>query len=303
VNTHTPAPGRFEDRLLTAILADFDQLTGTVAGPRQGRRRAARPALAAGAVAVVMAVALTVTGIAGLSGRHASVPARPAGPVPVPVPVRLQTAAYVLGHLRSALGASTAVVDIVDHAPDSQTGRPVTDEIWSSTLSRTYRIEDLTPAGRPVTGYLVTITAHRTVSIVVNYRARTWTRTVYPFGSASSRRRPGVRGGSPAQQAAQLRAEVTAGKVTMAGRGTVDGQRAIHLIQRSADGLLSMWVSPATYLPIRVIGTAPGEPANSPQAIRDDYRWLPGSPANLRLLTPAAAIPAGFTQVGAGHAG
>jgi len=36
---------------------------------------------------------------------------------------------------------------------------------------------------------------------------------------------------------------------------------------------------------------------SSPHAITDDYEWLPGTQANLRLLTPEAAIPAGFTQV------
>ena len=32
-------------------------------------------------------------------------------------------------------------------------------------------------------------------------------------------------------------------------------------------------------------------------AIRDDYKWLPATAANLVLLTPAGAISAGFTQV------
>jgi len=32
-------------------------------------------------------------------------------------------------------------------------------------------------------------------------------------------------------------------------------------------------------------------------AIRDDYKWLPATAANLSLLTPAGAIPAGLTQV------
>jgi hypothetical protein len=57
---------------------------------------------------------------------------------------------------------------------------------------------------------------------------------------------------------------VKAGKVTLVGWATVDGQRAIHLTEHLA--------------------------------IRDDYRWLPATQANLRLLTPAGAIPAGFTQ-------
>ena len=43
------------------------------------------------------------------------------------------------------------------------------------------------------------------------------------------------------------------------------------------------------------IDTARGVPETSPRAIRDDYRWLPATPASLRLLTTASAIPEGFT--------
>jgi hypothetical protein len=56
-------------------------------------------------------------------------------------------------------------------------------------------------------------------------------------------------------------------------------------------------VDPATYLPIRTIETAPGESVASDRAIRDDYKWLPTTAANLSLLTPAGAVPAGFTEV------
>ena len=101
---------------------------------------------------------------------------------------------------------------------------------------------------------------------------------------------------SARRPAAQLRAQVRAGKVTLIGPATVDGQRAIHLVERTGHGAIRLWVSPSTYLPIREIDTAPGVSPASPRAIRDDYRWLPATPASLRLLTPAAAIPSGFTR-------
>ena len=69
-------------------------------------------------------------------------------------------------------------------------------------------------------------------------------------------------------------------------------QRAIELRQvTAATGLLRMWVSPGPYLPIRTVSTPPGVPASSPQAIRDDYTWLPDTAASRRQLTRAAAIP------------
>jgi hypothetical protein len=148
----------------------------------------------------------------------------------------------------------------------------------------------------PATPKLPTGKPHRTVSIVIDYAKRTWSKTTYSFGSASDGRRPGPQPVTALQQAAQLRAEVKAGQARLVGRETVDGQRALHLTERLPNGQVDLWVNPGTYLPIREIGTAPGMSQTSDQAIRDDYRWLPSTPANLRLLTPAGAIPAGFTQ-------
>jgi hypothetical protein len=296
-----PREDRFEERLLTAILDDFDQLTSPAARPhRAGRprpaRRRAATALIAGAAAGGTARAGIGSTRAARPGEHAGPAGPAAGPGQVPASPKLQTAAYVVDHMKSALNANTAVVDIIDHAPDSQTGQPVIDEIWSSSRSDTYRIVDLTPAGKPTTGYLVTVTPHRTTSIVIDYGNRTWSKTTYSFGSASNGRRPGPQPVTPLQLAAQLRAKVKAGQVRVVGWATVDGQRAIHLTEHLPDGQVNLWVNPGTYLPIREVDTAPGMSQASDQAIRDDYRWLPASQANLRLLTPAGAIPAGFTQ-------
>jgi hypothetical protein len=297
-----PREDRFEERLLTAILDDYDQLTSPAARPhlagrpRSARRRAATALIAGAAAAGIAAAGIAATD-AARPGEHAGqATGTAAGPAQTSASPKLQTAAYVVDHMKSALNANTAVVDIIDHAPDSQTGKPVIDEIWSSSLSDTYRIVDLTPAGEPVTGYLVTVTPHRTVSIVIDYGKRTWSKTTYSFGSASDGRRAGPQPVTALQQAAQLRAEVKAGRTTLVGRDTVDGQRALHLREGLANGQINLWVSPDTYLPIREIDTAPGVSQTSDQAIRDDYRWLPSTAANLRLLTPAGAIPAGFTQ-------
>lgn len=291
MNTDLFHQSRFEERLLTAILDDFDQLTAPAARPHPARRRHAVTALIATAASAGVAAA----GLAGFSGRaprHAVTPAAQA-----PADPKVQTAAYVVNHLDAALNANTAIINVIDHAPDSQTGKPVIDETWSTSLSNTYRTVDLSPAGQPVTGSLVTVTAHRTVSITVNYRNRTWSTVTYPFGSATSARTPGPLRQTPLQQAAQLRAQVKAGKVILAGSAMVDGQSAIHLTEHLDGGLINLWVNPATYLPIREIDTAPGVPLTSDKAIRDDYRWLPATAANLRLISAAAAIPAGFTQV------
>jgi hypothetical protein len=306
VNTDTP--NRFEDRLLAALLDDFENLTAAPAAraPGPARRRPAcwsRPAwrtvpLLAGGLAVAAAVALSAAGLTAL-GSHARAPGAGirdrAGTLVHP---RIRTAAYVVDHMRAAVNTNTAVLRILDHAPDSQTGKPVVDEIWSTARGRTSRVENLDRRGRPIDAYIVTETAHRTVSTHISYRDRTWSRTTYRFGTASSPGSPGPRRETARQGTAQLRAEVAAGKVTLVGPAVVDGQQAIKLKEVSARGVLYLWVNRATYLPIRTIGTAPGGSPASDQAIRDDYRWLPATPASLRLVSATPAIPAGFTRVG-----
>jgi hypothetical protein len=291
LNTDISRESRFEERLLAAILDDFDQLTAPAAKPRPARRRRTVTALVATAAAAGVAAA----GLAGFGGhapRHSPAPAAQA-----PTSPEVQTAAYVVKHMDAALNANTAVLNVISHAPDSQTGRPVIDETWTTTLSNTSRSEELSQTGQPVTGAVLTITAHRTVSITINYRNRTWRTVTYPFGSAVAARTPAPLPQTPLQQATMLRAQVKAGQVSVAGRATVDGQTAIHLTEHLAGGRINLWVSPTTYLPIREIDTAPGVPLTSDKAIRDDYRWLPATAANLRLITAAAAIPAGFTRV------
>ena len=306
------APPRFEDRLLTAILSDFDQLTAPAGTVRLGRAGRGRLVAASAAVA---AVAAAVTGVAVAQSGHGSQPGGavhppaaggtgPAGSVTsghagTGTPGNgIQTAAYVVHRMRSALAANHAVLRISDHAPDSQTGQPVWDIIWSSPDTPATRTVDLDPAGHPVTGYLVTIWPRRTVSIVISYGSKTWSRTVYPFGSATPAGGPAPRRETPAQGAARLRAEVASGELTLVGPARVDGQQAIELRQgTAARGMLRIWVSPDTYLPIRTVSTPPGVAASSPQAIRDDYTWLPNTAANRSQLTRAVAIPAGFRQV------
>ena len=219
--------------------------------------------------------------------------------------VKVVTAAYVVQHLTAALNASTAIMYTLEHAPDSQTGRPVIDENWSGHGRNTSRTITLNASGQPRTGYLLTIDAHRTISIKIDYAARTWSRTVYPFGSLASGAAPEGPAPlpvNPSRQAAGLRQRIRSGKVVVAGRTVIDGQPALELRQGSLRrGLLETWVSARTYLPLRQLAVAAGQRPASPGTIRDDYKWLPATPANLRLLTAAGAIPPGFTQVPSHH--
>lgn len=206
------------------------------------------------------------------------------------------TAAYVVDQLQAAVDGNTAVLVTLVHAANADTGQPVTTESWSSATSPTTRSEVLGAAGNPVSGDLLTVSAKQTTAVHINYENRTWSTRTYPFGSSSSSTAPAPLPETPDQIAAQLQAAVRTG-VTVVGTGTVDGQQAVELRDAvRADGsipagVITTWVDATTYLPIREVDTSSGHSQTT------DYRWLPDTPANRQLLTTAAAIPAGFTQV------
>ena len=309
MNTDTHAD-RFEQRLLAAILDDFPELAGTRArgtrarcarprqspwraGTGQARKRGGLVLLAAGAAAA------SVAGVVSGAGHAVPVPA--GVPVRAGVPAHL-SAEVVVDHVKAAVNASAgrAIQYDLGRAPNSQTGVIENTATWSyATSGRQVTLTQLMGAGgSPVLGYLMTATPDTTVTITINYGHRTWSTTTYPWGYVTPPNTPGPLPQTTAQAAAALRAAVTAGSTTDAGPAVVDGQRAIQLVQGSTKaGEIDMWVDPVTYLPIRTIETAPGETSASGRAIRDDYQWLPETAANLSLLTPAGAIPAGFTQV------
>lgn len=311
MNTDTRAD-RFEQRLLAAILDDFPELAGAEArrgwyrespwpaGSGKSRKRGGLVLLTAAAAAA------SVAGV--VSGGGHAVPVHTSAPVPTSVPAHL-SADYVVGHVKAAVNASAAsgIQYDLGHAPNSQTGVIENTATWEhATPGREITLTQILGAGgSPVLGYLMTSTLHQTVTITINYGNRTWSTTTYPWGYKTPPNTPGPLPQTTVQAADALRDAVNAGSMTNAGPAEVDGQRAIHLVQGSTKtGEIDMWVDPATYLPIRTIETAPGESAASDRAIRDDYKWLPDTAANLSLLTPSGAVPAGFTQVpnaGAGN--
>jgi hypothetical protein len=80
----------------------------------------------------------------------------------------------------------------------------------------------------------------------------------------------------------------------VAGRQRVDGIEAIERASRR-DSLISetIWVSPGTYLPVRVVVRS-GPCTLFPQQTAD-ITWLPPTAQNLAKLT--VPIPAGFRRV------
>jgi hypothetical protein len=201
--------------------------------------------------------------------------------------------------MRQALNANTNVLHQFVYAPDSQTGAPTIEETWTRGGTNTAHTITLSPQGQPVSGALVTITPHKTTSILIDYASRSYTERTYPFGSDTPG--PGPAPATPTGQAATLRAEVEAGQVTLVESTTVDGQQALALRDTSSQhGVIELWVDPSTYLPIQEIDIPTGASADSVQSIRTEDQWLPATQANLAELTPGGAIPPGFQPASTG---
>ena len=149
---------------------------------------------------------------------------------------------------------------------------------------------------------------------VVSYRTRTWARqhgSHGPVKLAPGPRscgeavaplplpQPGLAGGlsagwQPATVAEALRAAVSCGTLAVAGRQRIDAVAAIKLTSRP-DSVISetVWVSPGTYLPLRVI-IRPAAGQQGPWQTAN-ITWLRPTAQNLARLT--VPIPAGFRRI------
>jgi hypothetical protein len=98
----------------------------------------------------------------------------------------------------------------------------------------------------------------------------------------------------PMTVATALRAAVSCGSLTVDGRQVVDGTETIKLTSRPGSLITeTIWVSPDTYLPVRVMTSSPaGLPPVQQTA---DFTWLPPTAQNLAKLT--VPVPAGFRKV------
>jgi hypothetical protein len=298
-------PSRAEDADLRAP----GGLTGRAA--RQRRRRLNRPLVAAGAAVLTAAgVALAV--------------------VAVPGPEDLRTGgqavdtAYVVKRLDSALGAAEpgaiAQLTVTSTGSAAIPGGMTTAEEWS--YGAQWRSVTSSPSGHPVFDQGFRAASAYTF---VNYEARTWARQAglgrqaepVPLVSGSRRcaaavsalswllqprlRGPGLAASSqPSTVASALRAAISCGTLAEAGRQRIDGTSAIELASRPGSPISeTIWVSPGTYLPERVVVRV--ALMNAVLQRTADITWLKPTAQNLDKLT--VPIPPGFRQVPLAEAG
>ena len=271
---------------------------------RRRRRLALRSAAGMAAALTAGAVALAV-GVPGPRHHGAGGPA--------------VDAAYVVKRVSSALNAAgpgeIAQMTVTTHravTPDG-TAATTTAEEWS--YGNQWRSVSYSPAGHPVydEGFSTS-----SVYTLVNYQTQVWARQpglgrpvalaphvpgprgCEPVVAALPRLfQPGLpglpfsAGTRPSTVASALRAAIACGTLVSAGRQRVDGTEAIKLTSRPGS-LISetIWVSPGTYLPVRVVIRLPGM---ADLQRTSDITWLRPTAQNLAKLS--VPIPAGFRQV------
>jgi hypothetical protein len=281
--------------------ADLRAPAGMPPGTAHRRRLALRSV--AGAAAVLAAGAVALVAILVPGSRHHGIDAT----------------AYVVKRVSSALSAAEpgeiAQMTVTTRSAALPGGRTTTTtaEEWSS--GGRWRLVTYSPTGRPV--YDEGFSASSLYTLV-SYQSRTWARQhglrhpaalAMPSGSHGCKPPaaavpllfayglPGTGSSAsslPSTVARDLRAAVSCGTLAVAGRQRVDGAEAIELTSRPGS-LISetIWVSPDTYLPLRVaVRPVPGQPGRWQTA---DITWLPPTAQNLAKLT--VPIPAGFHRV------
>jgi hypothetical protein len=280
--------------------------TARASGPAASRRRLALRSVAGVAAALAAgAVVLAAIGVPG-AGRGGT-----GGPA--------VNTAYVVKRVDSALSAADpgeiAQMTVATRGAAISGGQTMTTTAEEWSYGDRWRAVTYSAARHPVDdeGF-----STASVYTVVSYRTRTWARQPGPGRRAvrvSGPRGcgqvvadlpllfqpglplPGVGSSAsslPATVARDLRAAISCGTLAVAGRQRVDGIEAIELTS-SPDSPIpeTIWVSPGTYLPVRVvIRPNPGTPGPWQSA---EITWLRPTEQNLAKLT--AGIPAGFRQV------
>ena len=272
---------------------------------RRRRRRLAQFSVTATAALAACAVVFAVLAVPGAPRGNAG---RPAASVTATVGPVID-AAYVTKRVDAALSAAgPAEIAQLTITTDALGGATTAHE-WS--YGDQWRSIVYSPQGRPD----YEEGGDASVFTLVSYPARTWSRQSGVRGSGApasghddclqaavamrSLLMPGApqlgpAAGTPASVVTLLHTAVSCGSLILAGRQQVDGADAITLTSRSGSPLTeTIWVNPATYLPVRVVlRSAAGSAALQHTA---DITWLQPTAQNLARL--AVPIPAGFRRV------
>jgi hypothetical protein len=291
---------------LTAEVQVPAGVAGRARAHRRYRRIVTRTALACGTAAVTAAAVIAATG-----------PGQGAG-----APVRARTAAYVIQRMENALANTTMVMKT------ETTFSPAFPKIMQWTYRGNVRIIQsgfMPPAavqglpwaqGQESWGVGTAMINGKRAYVQVDYRRHEWYATsalgFAPNGCSSA---PSwAEDGGPGNWATYVHQAVSCGEFTIAGHAWTNGTKTIKITGSmtepdfwvSANGQVhealhvdvTLYVDPATYLPVRVIWknssqTPDGKPLHG--TVRQDIRILPPTPRNIAMAS--VTVPAGFRTV------
>jgi hypothetical protein len=283
----------------------------------QRRRRRLVLRSAAGAAATLTAAAVALAAVEVPSALHSDADAT----------------AYVVKRVDSALNAAEpgeiAQMTVTTRSAPVNGGTTTTANAEEWSYGNQWRSVVTSQAGRPVYDQgSSTSSASVTVYTLVSYLARTWARQHEQRPSGIGKAGPGGcelgaagtlqflfepglaqllgfhNSGSSlsASVPRALHSAISCGSLKVAGRQQVDGVDAIKLTTPPVSPASeTIWVSPGTYLPLRVVirsdGPHHGLILNNQVVLlaTADITWLPPTAQNLAKLT--VPIPAGFRHV------
>jgi hypothetical protein len=260
--------------------------SGLVRKARRDRRRRIVSRASAASVAAAVAVAGAVILSNGTTGAS-----RDSG---------TYTTAYVVKHLESAVNAVNKIAYMHDASQDTSTDVSPMD-VWAydGPQGQAFRVEVFSPFGGQLNenvGTTLTPTNYATYTDVDPVH-KTWSQQ-----QAYQRPEPIETGcglsqvtswSSYPEMAAGLREDLACGALTSEGMQRVDGVNALKLVSVQRTRTTTIWVDPATYLPVRLTTQWTGVPKSVPWSF--DFQWLPPTSANLALLK--VQIPPGYTRV------
>jgi len=246
----------------------------------QGRRRRAVRGLLAGIPAIALAGAGAAFAVHGTGDG-----ARPA--VSAATHPSVVTVAYVTRHAEAALGqADHYIVQTTQRIPGASyitTSDPATGNVWQVVKAggTAYSWDQPYKAGN----YL-----HWKIT-VANMANRTWYSDTVQASEPMSQQPPSSTVVlSPFTSPEQIKQALSSDQVTIAGKGTVNGQAAIDLRLTAKNSRLDYWVNAQTYQPVKMVVRGSGYAV--------DIDWLPKT-KSLVTKVNNPQIPAGFQRVNA----
>ena len=255
------------------------------------------------------ALALTATGTAAVVAGAAAgfgLTAGTAGTGPI------ATTAYVVGRVSTALAATDTVGYSVSHITGHGLPAAITDPSYDWQFGDQTRDLNETPSGQPISDSSWRNGDGIDEYISVYYPSRTWFddktgrgRQAAPIAAADNLCLGdvlpigGMYAKSPAEWSATIESGFKCGAFTVAGRQWIDGVDAIKLTGHKTAPEATLWVDPRSYLPVRLVRQLHypviGLNGITTMTLTIDFRWLPPTHANRKLLT--VPIPPGFSQL------